>query len=945
MQAPKSGRLAYPESLPSGLAYCKNVDTPRALGPHPLLEELSLEELGLLIKHQLWLFDKQAQVDRNFTSDAFGNYAAGIDEFFKQYPTLHNGTRWTSLPRQPNAESDLYPFFVDVLRKIVDHFNIQERYIYDCSKHKVYHQEQLLTNFRTSQRLLYTSPDIMALRIPPDVDVQGSGNAIRELVSYANCFVPLEIKRKCNNNFTDHRVQIALYAQQCFTEQLNRLFVYTAICNEDEMTLYRFDRGGVLFSETINIHNQRDTFVKWLRGIMSDKTGFDRSMNWRNDAWHVMVTETAKGRNGDEDVDVEYPIYPRCLVYQEQALCGTATTYWEVKRGRVSRFVTQSWGSVLRSPEEDYLQSAIGLDGVAQMIGKKTVTSISELRGSFQLSQHQDRELKRVTYEGYRGSIKHCVTRLELLEAFRDAIAGHRNLLTHLGIIHRNIHLYTVLRGAKGAGPGNRGVVIDLSMAASIKRTDSLAGKDVRMSAPTFQSVKTLLNPTRPHDHLDDLESFVSVLTWVCLEYTGPAVPKKKAQYPKILQRWSSKDPRKCALEKDYAFRLFDSEIKPHVGEGFGAPFVQLLEDLNNIIRPRYPGVLRPRDSTEHPKSLEELFPNAEDDYHKVFEAIDRAIQTVEIAEGIREEEVTKVPAGTEPVFTTRPPHGPIPQRSLGVGTADAVSGSKLPENSSASAGIISSEELKDKEAHKLGKPDSDHAEAGKSPQIAGTPTRSSSGTQKLELLSTQDALNSPAHASGLKRKASRLTMLTNSDGLRTPDTDTPNGIQHHQVAQAAPATPQKKAAPHSKGTPRRPKTPWRRKVRRRISQEETNEPGSSPPAAPAGTLSFLSIPKVRGKECTPPPPSSPTPVYTPEAPKPSKTQRPRARGKSTRNKKGKGKENSEDPEDHDELVDESASDVQPSTSGAKGRTRKQSPLSLSFPKISWPKVARKTKK
>lgn len=90
-----------------------------------------------------------------------------------------------------------------------------------------------------------------------------------------------------------------------------------------------------------------------------------------------------------------------------------------------------------------------------------------------------DRIFSRTTLEAYRGPIDKFETRLQLLYAFRNAIAGHQNLWRK-GILHRDISINIILLGKEDAEPGYRGLVIDLDMAICINRTTSFAGADFR---------------------------------------------------------------------------------------------------------------------------------------------------------------------------------------------------------------------------------------------------------------------------------------------------------------------------------------------------------------------------------------------------------------------------------------------------------------------------------
>lgn len=103
----------------------------------------------------------------------------------------------------------------------------------------------------------------------------------------------------------------------------------------------------------------------------------------------------------------------------------------------------------------------------------------------------------------------------ELLQAFRDAIAGHRSLLEDGKILHRDISENNIIITDGGAAGGPVGRLIDLDLA---KELDSLpSGASHRTGTMQFMAIEVLQG--KGHTYRHDLESFFYVFIWMCIRY------------------------------------------------------------------------------------------------------------------------------------------------------------------------------------------------------------------------------------------------------------------------------------------------------------------------------------------------------------------------------------------------------------------------------------------
>ncbi|KAA8902271.1 hypothetical protein FN846DRAFT_767545, partial [Sphaerosporella brunnea] len=111
-------------------------------------------------------------------------------------------------------------------------------------------------------------------------------------------------------------------------------------------------------------------------------------------------------------------------------------------------------------------------------------------------------------------------TYTNLLQALRDAIAGHRYMYETHQVLHRNISKNNILLNpsgnspdrSTGGSPSRGGFLIDFDMAVSYPRTE-VSGAAHRTGTFDFMTLGVLLPYSmQAHSPLHDLESFFYVL-------------------------------------------------------------------------------------------------------------------------------------------------------------------------------------------------------------------------------------------------------------------------------------------------------------------------------------------------------------------------------------------------------------------------------------------------
>ncbi|KAF8643948.1 hypothetical protein AX16_008760 [Volvariella volvacea WC 439] len=140
---------------------------------------------------------------------------------------------------------------------------------------------------------------------------------------------------------------------------------------------------------------------------------------------------------------------------------------------------------------------------------------------------------------------------------------------------------------------------------------------------------------------------------------------------------------------------LFDSEIRPYIGAGWGAPFIRLFRDLLGIFMTRYPAKFLPPTPDEL-LLLNGLHPDAEHDYQEYLNVIDIAIRDVEADRSQKRKNTqvgdlstTKSMEIPEPLYTLRKQ---VVKCDIGVNTDPIVEPGHIVRKRSLSTLVISEE-------------------------------------------------------------------------------------------------------------------------------------------------------------------------------------------------------------------------------------------------------------
>ncbi|EPQ51026.1 hypothetical protein GLOTRDRAFT_141182 [Gloeophyllum trabeum ATCC 11539] len=197
---------------------------------------------------------------------------------------------WTCLPNDPDEEAELDKPFETIMNDILKFFGRSTRQAIAT------HGQQMPHSRDVHATELKTSPDICIIGHGPSITkVQRLPNK----PVYTHVAAPIELKHEKDayegkqpslgewqaEPHTNHKIQLAVYARECFVQQPNRRFVYGLLLTEKYVRLFQFDRAGCLFSGRIHIHRDAHMFVKLILALSTTdeaKLGFDTRIHWED---------------------------------------------------------------------------------------------------------------------------------------------------------------------------------------------------------------------------------------------------------------------------------------------------------------------------------------------------------------------------------------------------------------------------------------------------------------------------------------------------------------------------------------------------------------------------------------------------------------------------------------------------------------------------------------
>ncbi|KAJ2915001.1 hypothetical protein MD484_g5405, partial [Candolleomyces efflorescens] len=423
--------------------------------------------------------------DTTFARSLYCDLAAesSIDAFLEKSRSYNTKERRWKLP-QPQNYTRLFldrEFYITPVRNVIlailKHFrsgviNGGRRRVVDAHSTELQHCEGDIATSHKSRPSLVITAEGPSFQLPP---VDSSGQKAPLKVGWSNIASCIEVAISEDDEelprVKEQLVRAAIYARQIFIHQPNRRFVRVLTLTGHHLRLFHFDRSGAQYTPPIDIHDDPHTFVRLVLGLSSPNEcdiGLDTSIRWSivNGSKVAGSLTTRRASDGQETV---YPLIWMEPFFCRPNICGRSTTCWSVlhKDTGEELLVKSSWRSEDRTSEHIYLEEAVGVAGVVQMVSyEPDRAQTKELRGLGNAAPpgFENRIESRVVVKRCGPSLVKFTSPIQVLCALRDAIAGHRELVKK-GTLHRDVSTQNILLGKPGAEPGDRGVLIDFDLA------------------------------------------------------------------------------------------------------------------------------------------------------------------------------------------------------------------------------------------------------------------------------------------------------------------------------------------------------------------------------------------------------------------------------------------------------------------------------------------------
>lgn len=192
-----------------------------------------------------------------------------------------------------------------------------------------------------------------------------------------------------------------------------------------------------------------------------------------------------------------------------------------------------------------------------------------------------------VTYPAGRPLLQYKSV-LELLEAFRDAMQGHRSLYQQGKILHQDVSIDNIIIITDAAAKGDpKGIMIDLDVAMELE-TGPRQPRELLGTKP-FMAIGILRGKSHTYRH--DLESFLYVFLWTAIcNRTSHQVPTTSR-----LRRWSSAGSRWGDLAQMKTHDMRKEQLERLMAEEFPPDFrglEHLVDNLRQLLFPIRDGVV-----------------------------------------------------------------------------------------------------------------------------------------------------------------------------------------------------------------------------------------------------------------------------------------------------------------------------------------------------------------
>ncbi|KAF4996949.1 hypothetical protein FDECE_12272 [Fusarium decemcellulare] len=382
-------------------------------------------------------------------------------------------------------------------------------------------------------------------------------------------------------------IQLYTDARHVFQNQPTRLFLHGFYIFGSKMERWVFDRSGLYSSTRLDLKQDHPNITTVLCSYinMSDaELGINPQILHDDQGNYISIKADQASGFRKFYLEDEPFVFPERII-TEAPTCFRARSPHSTDYEFVVKI---AWRSDDRGFEEKILRLIKERNawGTVQLLGHTKVETILNLRRGLQFPTPQPRPHGEQSHEPSLGLESVIKTNdkpftdltlsinivsplgrplgefdniLEFLEAYRDAIKGHRSLLLDGKILHQDISKNNIIISDSKKEGEPRGVLIDFDLAMDLavgpQRPGELVGTKI------FMAIDLLAG--KPHTYRHDLESFLYILLQTAICGSTMKLPSGSRLQRWVVGRWGDLSRKKTEDMSTANFTEILSEFTP----------------------------------------------------------------------------------------------------------------------------------------------------------------------------------------------------------------------------------------------------------------------------------------------------------------------------------------------------------------------------------------------
>jgi hypothetical protein len=241
---------------------------------------------------------------------------------------LHSGCRWIGIREDYRLEKDLAADFIELLAQLLKLWRKQPG------------RSVNIHNLIDTQGIFVPDDRDPNHTLRPDIFIQGTGPLFPprpgtgHKPNWSSCVAIADAKLNLARNKTDTFSQLGTYAEQVFSAQENRRFVYTFYFDNFRLVWCTFDRGGAVHGDAVNYHSDPWKLCALVLHFLFHGTDLGMDTSIRYDRGLTMISTTPPPERSapcEEIPDTTYVV--RRTLFHSTDIRGHGSIYWLAQGG------------------------------------------------------------------------------------------------------------------------------------------------------------------------------------------------------------------------------------------------------------------------------------------------------------------------------------------------------------------------------------------------------------------------------------------------------------------------------------------------------------------------------------------------------------------------------------------------------------------------------------